>query len=80
MDRNAIRQRFKAQGISITDWATARGFNRDHVYAVLRGRTYGDRGQAHQIAVALGLKESPEQSGEVTLLRPVAACGSNAKE
>jgi gp16 family phage-associated protein len=54
--RQAIKDWFDANGLSITEWAAARGYKRDQVYAVLNGRTSGRRGQAHAIAVALGLK------------------------
>jgi gp16 family phage-associated protein len=63
VDRNQVRQRFRAEGVSITEWAKEHGFNRDSVYSVLRGHTAGDRGQAHRIAVALGLKASPPTNG-----------------
>lgn len=52
------RANFEAQGVAVTDWAQANGFKREDVYAVLNGRTKGRRGQAHSIAVALGLKST----------------------
>jgi gp16 family phage-associated protein len=55
-NRVQVKQWFEANGLSITDWATARGFKREQVYAVLNGRSAGRRGTAHRIAVALGLK------------------------
>lgn len=54
------REWFDIHGISVTEWAQSRGFERATVYAVLSGRTRGRRGQAHAIAVALGLKPAPE--------------------
>ncbi|CAB3736331.1 hypothetical protein LMG24238_06219 [Paraburkholderia sediminicola] len=60
------RANFEAQGVAVTDWAEAHGFKREDVYAVLNGRTKGRRGQAHCIAVALGLK-----STEVVLVSKV---------
>jgi gp16 family phage-associated protein len=54
--RRKRKQRFFTDGQQISDWAQAHGFNRDLVYGVLAGRTKGQRGEAHRIAVALGLK------------------------
>jgi gp16 family phage-associated protein len=51
-----VRQWFFEHGISVTDWARKNGFRRDVVYAALAGRTRGYRGQAHAVALALGLK------------------------
>lgn len=59
-----IRAEFQRNGISIAAWATAHGFNTNLVFEVLAGRKKGIRGQSHQIAVMLGLKE-----GEVTTPR-----------
>lgn len=50
---------FYANGESVSDWAKAHGFRREIVYAVLAGRTRGYRGEAHRVAVALGLKAPP---------------------
>ena len=58
-----VRQWFLDHGISVTDWARERGFRREVVYAALAGRTRGYRGQAHQVAVALGLKKQPADVG-----------------
>lgn len=55
-NRDAVKQWFDSNGISISDWAAQRGFSRNQVYAVLSGRVAGKRGSGHQIAVALGLK------------------------
>lgn len=55
-NRAQVKQWFETNGLSITDWSTARGFKREQVYAVLNGRSAGRRGTAHRIAVALGLK------------------------
>lgn len=71
--RQAIKDWFDANGISITDWAASRGYKRDQVYAVLNGRTTGRRGQAHAIAVALGLKSA----STVTLQQALAIVESD---
>ena len=52
-----IRAEFAKNGVSIAGWATAHGFNTNLVFEVLAGRKKGIRGQSHQIAVLLGLKE-----------------------
>lgn len=53
-----VRQAFESAGVSVSEWADANGFRRENVYALLAGRTKGRRGQAHQIAAALGLKRA----------------------
>lgn len=52
-----IRAEFQRKGVSIAGWATAHGFNTNLVFEVLAGRKKGVRGQSHQIAVMLGMKE-----------------------
>lgn len=58
-DLMRVKKSFEDNGVSITDWASERGFDRELVYSVLNGRAAGRRGQSHKIAVALGLKEPP---------------------
>lgn len=55
---------FEQRGLTISHWALEHGFDPRQVYAVLSGRTRGKRGKAHQIAVALGLKEHCEATAE----------------
>lgn len=52
-----VRAEFQRKGISISQWAAANGFAVNMVFEVLAGRKKGVRGQAHRIAVKLGLKE-----------------------
>lgn len=52
-----VREAFRDSGISITQWAISNGFSPNLVFEVLSGRKKAIRGQAHQIAVKLGLKE-----------------------
>lgn len=78
-DLNRIRSAFHASGISIADWADAHGFRRQNVYAVLSGRSKGRRGEAHQIARALGLKSAPT-SEVVSLLATPHAGRPRSKE
>ena len=51
-----VREGFSDRGESIADWADRHGFKRKAVYAVLEGEHQGLRGEAHRIAVALGLR------------------------
>lgn len=55
--REEVRAEFQRNGISIAQWATANNFNTNLVTEVLAGRKKGVRGQAHKIAVKLGIKE-----------------------
>ncbi|MBN0252676.1 DNA-binding protein, partial [Pseudomonas aeruginosa] len=47
---------FRQRGITITQWAAEHGYKRNAVYRVLNGFDKANYGQAHDIAVALGLK------------------------
>lgn len=51
-----VKREFQRAGISIREWAKTHGFDKQTVYGVLNGRFAGHRGDAHKIAVALGLK------------------------
>ncbi|MBI2278184.1 MAG: DNA-binding protein [Dechloromonas sp.] len=51
------RAEFQRQGVSISSWALANGFSTNLVFEVLAGRKKCTRGQAHNIAVKLGIKE-----------------------
>ena len=53
-----VKQRFKQRGITVTKWAEEHGFKRNAVYRVLNGFDKAHYGQAHDIAVTLGLKSS----------------------
>ncbi|WP_339521608.1 DNA-binding protein [Pseudomonas sp. EL_65y_Pfl2_R96] len=50
------RAELKAKGISITQWAIANRFSPNLVFEVLGGRKKCVRGQAHEIAIKLGIK------------------------
>lgn len=52
-----VRQEFARLGCSISEWARASGYSVPLVYQVLSGTRKAMRGQSHDIAVALGLKE-----------------------
>ena len=53
----SVRTIFEDSGISVAEWARAKGFSTSLVYQVLEGRRKCLRGQSHQIAVALGIKQ-----------------------
>lgn len=55
-----VKARFEAEGVSIAEWANARGYKVRTVYAVIRGHLQAKRGISHRIAVELGLKAEPE--------------------
>lgn len=52
-----LRAEFERRGLSIAEWARVNGFSSALVYQVLAGRKRCLRGQSHQIAVRLGLKD-----------------------
>lgn len=52
-----VRAEFKRKGVSITAWALSHGFSTNLVFEVLAGRKKCVRGQAHKVAVLLGLKD-----------------------
>ncbi|MCY1391423.1 hypothetical protein D3C76_578180 [compost metagenome] len=56
-----VRAFFQAEGIAISAWAEANGYDRHSVYCVLGGQFKGNRGKAHAIALKLGLKLSAAQ-------------------
>lgn len=51
-----VREEFIRAGVNVTEWARTHGFARMTVVDVMRGRSQGLRGEAHKVAVALGLK------------------------
>lgn len=53
----AVRAQLDAEGVNIAEWARDRQFGESLVYSVLSGRLPCRRGKAHQVAVALGLKD-----------------------
>lgn len=57
-----VKQSFKQRGITVTQWAEDHGYRRNAVYRVLNGADKAHYGQAHEIAVALGMKPQPENS------------------
>jgi len=58
-DVRQARAAFHERGESIAEWAREHGFSASAVYQVLSGRSLALRGEAHRIAVELGLKRRP---------------------
>lgn len=61
MTPDQIKDSFRQRGITITQWAKQNGYQRHAVYRVLNGFDKAYYGNAHEIAVKLGLKPSPEK-------------------
>ena len=55
------RALFVAQGQTVTQWAAAHGYPRNKVYQVLGGHLRAKWGEAHRIAVDLGIKAATKQ-------------------
>jgi gp16 family phage-associated protein len=51
-----VKQRLKSRGMTISGWARENGHKPRHVMLVLNGIHKGAYGEAHDIAVKLGLK------------------------
>lgn len=55
--RAEARAEFRRVGKSISAWASEHGVHRATVYRVLEGKNVGERGNAHKVAVLLGIKD-----------------------
>jgi len=64
------REALVATGISITQWAIANKFSPNLVFEVLGGRKKCVRGQAHEIAVKLGIKDGVIVKDPANALEP----------
>lgn len=51
-----FRARLKASGVTLRQWAKENGFDYYAVCAVVSRRTTNGFGQAHRVAVAMGIK------------------------
>lgn len=58
MTAEAIKNNFHQRGITFSQWAKDHGYTRQAVYRVLNGQTKAKYGQAHDIAVKLGMKSA----------------------
>lgn len=52
-----VKAEFAMRGLSISAWARNHGYSAQLVYQVLDGRKRCLRGQSHEIAVRLGMKQ-----------------------
>ena len=57
MNTENAKSIFKDSGVSVSEWARQNGFSSTLVYQVLDGKRKCLRGQSHQIALALGIKQ-----------------------
>lgn len=57
-----VRQRFRQQGKTLSQWARENDFPPIAVYRVMGGIDKGNYGRSHEIAVKLGLKPAPTQA------------------
>lgn len=63
-----VKERFRQRGETFSQWARDNGYSVNKVHRVMAGIEKGHYGQAHEIAVRLGLKVDPSK---VTSLKPV---------
>lgn len=63
-----VKAWFQANGIPIKAWAIENGYEPATVYSVLNDGKKCIRGEAHRVAVRLGMKPTPSDF-------PVVACG-----
>ncbi len=55
--REEVQKEFSRLGMTVAKWSRENKVNPKGTYALLYGRNAGKRGEAHRIAVLLGLKE-----------------------
>ena len=60
-----VRERMRRDGKTLKQWAVENGYRPNNVYRVMGGIDKGYYGQAHEIAVRLGLK-SPNTNQHAT--------------
>lgn len=53
-----VRERMRRDGKTLKQWAVENGYRPNNVYRVMGGIDKGYYGQAHEIAVRLGLKSA----------------------
>lgn len=54
-----VKDSFRQNGLTFTAWAREHGYRVNDVYRVLNGQVKANYGKGHEIAVKLGLKETP---------------------
>ena len=55
--REQVRQEFDRQGMTVARWARENNCRQTACYEVLYGKHKGKRGEAHRVAVLLGIKD-----------------------
>lgn len=75
--RTLVKQRLAAYGLTIRQWAAARGYSESLVYAVLNGKNQASRGESFRIAVELGLRVTPSAADAPRYVRDVLQCTSH---
>ena len=60
MTPQQAKEKLAEQGVTATDYAKKNNFNYRTVISVLNGTNKGRYGEAHRVAVALGLKSNGE--------------------
>lgn len=58
MTPDQVKARFEREGKTFAEWAKEKGFEYRTVIAVVNGVNKGRYGEAHKVAVALGLKKA----------------------
>lgn len=53
-----LKRKFRAAGITFAGWARDHGYDPNYVSRVVNGQAKAHFGKAHEIAVALGLKQA----------------------
>lgn len=61
---NEFRKQLIDDGITLKDWAIARGYNPEYCSRVLTGLVKGTRGIGHKIAVDMGIKADPNSTAK----------------
>lgn len=69
--RALVKQRLAEHGLTIRQWAVAKGYSESLVYAVLSGKNHASRGESFRIAVELGLKVMPPPAEAPQYVRDV---------
>ncbi|MDI1279269.1 DNA-binding protein [Methylobacter sp.] len=57
MTLEEVKEEFRKKGITRKEWAKQRKLNYRTVISVMNGTNKGEYGEAHRVAVTLGLKE-----------------------
>ena len=55
-----VRDKLKANGMIVRQWAKQHGFPENTVRAVIYSKNKGNYGKSHKVAVALGIKDAPK--------------------